>query len=282
MTSDCQDDRPDRRRLAHRRADRLGCARPLLPGAWIGRRARDPGVGFRRARTRDARRPGVGARAPGGRPSFPRCLRARAGRLGKRDAVEQPRLAAGGGRPSLRRDRRRSRDHSQHPKFRLPHRDRLHARVLRPNVRPPATGPRGSCRRLLDGPGHRASVRYLRLRRRSSGHLRRGAQGSHEAVRDHPRLLPSIRAGVRRGGRARRHSRPDQLPEVASGGGLPLPGDGHARESPPALPRLHPRHQPAAGAPPLLQHAHDQLHDDDPRPRRGEHGITSRTRGRSC
>ena len=54
---------------------------------------------------------------------------------------------------------------------------------------------------------------------------------------------------------------------VASGRGLPVPAERPDRERPPPLPRLHARHQRAARAPALLQHAHDQLHHHDPRAR---------------
>ena len=42
---------------------------------------------------------------------------------------------------------------------------------------------------------------------------------------DAPRLLPAVRAGLHRRRRARRHPGADQLPEVAAGRGLPVPGD---------------------------------------------------------
>ena len=118
-------------------------------------------------------------------------LRAGRSRLRRRlvdgEAVQRPRLAAGRGDAALRHVRRRHGDHPQHPQLRLPHRDRLHAALLRQDLRSARARQRRPDHRLLGGRRHRARHAELRLRRPRFRHrLDRDAQGEGRELRHRP------------------------------------------------------------------------------------------------
>ena len=139
--------------------------------------------------------------------------------------VKRPRLAAGGGRPSLRHHQRRSRDRPQHPQLRLPDGNRFHACLLRSHVRSasPRSGRSGG--RVLDWPHHRPHLPQLRLRGRapcpSRSRCARTRAKEYSTVAGFFRQYELIYIVA---GRARHDSREDQLPEVAAGGCLSIPG----------------------------------------------------------
>ena len=79
--------------------------------------------------------------------------------------------------------------------------------------------------RLLDGAGHRAHLRELRLcRRRPSGHFHRDAQGEGRGLFHRQGLLPPVRALLRGGRRTRRDPAAHQLSPRSARGCLCLPG----------------------------------------------------------
>ena len=127
----------------------------------------------------------------------------------------------------LRHDRRRSRDRPQHPQLRLPHRDRLHAALLRPHVRSPQARQRRS-RSPSTGwaPPSRTSSSLstsetITLRCRS-----RRARSDRELL-DARRFFPPVRAHLHRGRRARRDSPAHQLSQGPAGGRLSHAAERH-------------------------------------------------------
>ncbi len=137
----------------------------------------------------------------------------RPGVVARHRALERSRLADRRGPAALCDHRWRPRDDAPRAQLRLPHGDRLHAGLLRQDLRPAPAHGGGPGRRVLDGAGDRAHVPELRVRRhRAPGHLDRDAQEEGRCILDAQGVLSPVRALLRGGRRTRRDPVAHQLP----------------------------------------------------------------------
>ena len=161
-------------------------------------------------------------------------------------SLERPRLGGRERRAAARHDRGRAGHRAQRAQLRLPHRNRLHAGLLRQDAGPEPARRRGPRGHLLDGPGRGAHLPQLRLRRRrASRGVDRDAQGKGRGLLHRQGLLPPVRAVLRGGRRARPDPPAHQLPQGPAGTGARLPHQGRQRRRAPRLHGLHRRDQRA-------------------------------------